>query len=311
MSWPRDPSSAVPANPFMAPFFARALRAIVQVGRVLSGKQLAGRNLTVYPDDFFIVSYPRSGNTWTRFLISNLIYQNEPTTFANIESRIPEIYFNSDHMMRRLPRPRLLKSHECFEPRYRQVIYIVRDPRDVAVSFYHHNVKAGNIPDDYPMDDFVPRFIAAEFDTKWGSWNDSVKSWLSLRQTQPRFLMLRYEDMKKDPQGQLSRVGTFLEQHSFRKIDLNTEKLNQAIDRSSPERMRALEKEQAGQWVLTKQTRSDKPFVRTASSGGWRSTLSEKSVAAIESAWGDTMRSLGYDTVTGTKPRTQAAPASQ
>lgn len=285
---------------------SKAIRAVTQVGRVLSGKQLAGRNLTVFPDDIFVVSYPRSGNTWTRFLISNLIYQDEPTTFANVESRIPEIYFNPDHMMRTLPRPRILKSHECFEPRYRQVIYIVRDPRDVGVSFYHHNVKAGNIPDDYPMDDFIPRFIAAEFDTKWGSWNDSVRSWLSLREGQPGFLMLRYEDMKINPQDQLRRVGNFLHQCSFRQIDLSPEKLQRAVDLSSPERMRALERQQGGDWVLTKQTRHDKPFVRTASAGGWKSTLSESAVAAIESAWGDTMRSLGYETAA----RKQAAPAS-
>ena len=148
--------------------WSRRLQRIAQVGRVLTGRQMAGRNLTVFPDDVFLVSYPRSGNTWTRFLIGNLIYQDEPVTFANIESRLPEIYFNPDRVLRRLPRPRILKSHECFQPHYRRIIYIVRDPRDVAVSFYHHHIKAGNIAEDYPIADFVPRFIAGEFDAKWG-----------------------------------------------------------------------------------------------------------------------------------------------
>ena len=294
--------------------FHKLGRALGAVRRVLTGKQRAGRALTVFPEDVFIVSYPRSGNTWTRFLISNLIYQDEPTTFANIESRIPEIYFNSDHMMRGLPRPRILKSHECFDPRCRRVIYIVRDPRDVAVSFYHHNVKAGNISDGYPMDDFVPRFIAAEFDTRWGSWDDNVRSWLALRDGHPGFLLLSYEEMKKDPIGQLLRVGRFLEQCSFRQLDLSPQKLQRAVDLSSSERMRALEKEQGGQWVLTRQTRHDKPFVRTASAGGWKTTLSEKSIAAIEGAWGGTMRALGYPTSIVApdhdSTRTQAAPAS-
>ncbi|MGB8061948.1 MAG: sulfotransferase domain-containing protein [Candidatus Sulfotelmatobacter sp.] len=277
----------------------RVLGALATTGRVLTGRQIAGRGVTVFPDDVFLVSYPRSGNTWTRFLVGNLLWQKDPVTFANIESRIPEIYFNPDRFMRALQRPRLLKSHECFQPHYPRVIYIVRDPRDVAISFYHHNVKARNIPEDYPMASFVPRFIAGEFDRLFGSWRDNVFSWTALRQGTPGFLMLRYEDMKRDPATVLAGVAAFLERCSFYKIDASPEALQRTIALSSPERMRALEKQEAGQWVLTKGTRSDKPFVRSAISGGWKSQLALESVAAIESAWGDVMQRLGYELVSG------------
>jgi len=275
----------------------RLFGALAQAGRVLTGRQIAGRGVTVFPDDIFLVSYPRSGNTWTRFLLGNLIFSGGPVTFSNIESRIPEIYFNRDRAMRRLSRPRVLKSHECFQPHYRRVIYIVRDPRDVAVSYYHHNMKARNIPDDYPMNSFVPRFIAGEFDRKFGSWQDNVLSWISLRQKDPGFLLLRYEDMKCDTACELAKVVAFLERCSFRKIDSGKEALQRAIELSSPERMRALEKQEASRWVLTKNTRSDKPFVRSATSGKWKSHLAPESVAAIESAWGELMLEIGYELV--------------
>jgi hypothetical protein len=275
----------------------RALHKIAQIGRVLTGRQMAGRNLTVFPDDVFVVSYPRSGNTWTRFLIGNLVYQDEPVTFANIESRLPEIYFNPDRVLRRLPRPRILKSHECIQPHYRRVVYIVRDPRDVAVSYYHHNIKARNIADDYGIADFVPRFIAGEFDAKWGSWSDHILSWILLRQSSPSFILLRYESMKEQPEVELARVAAFLSDCSFRSVDGSSEKLRRAVELSSPEHMRELEKQQASRWVLTRETRSDKPFVRSATAGGWKTQLPEQSVVAIEAAWGETMRSLGYDLV--------------
>jgi hypothetical protein len=279
----------------------RALEALTQAGRVLTGRQLAGRGVTVYPDDVFLVSYPRSGNTWTRFLLGNLLYPDSPVTFSNIESRIPEIYFNRDRVLRALPRPRVLKSHESFQPHYPHVIYVVRDPRDVAISFYHHNVKARNIPDDYPMTSFVPRFIAGEFDQKFGTWRDNVLSWVSLRGENPTFMMLRYEEMKRDTATALLHVVAFLEHCSFRKIDSSPEALERAVELSSPERMRALEKEEAANWVLTKSTRSDKPFVRTAKAGGWKSQLAPESVEAIESAWGDIMQSFGYNLSSGSK----------
>ena len=271
--------------------------ALAQVGRVLSGRQIAGRNVTVFPDDVFLVSYPRSGNTWTRFLLGSLLWQDPPVTFSNIESRIPEIYFNADRLMRQLRRPRLLKSHECFQPHYPRVIYIVRDPRDVAISFYHHNVKARNIPDDYPMASFVPHFIMGEFDRMFGSWRDNVLSWTTLRKGTSGFLMLRYEDMKLDPASALAEIADFLGRCSFQKIDASPQALERALQLSSPERMRSLEKKEASRWILTKGTRSDKPFVRTAIAGGWKSQLALESVAAIESAWGDLMQNLGYELV--------------
>jgi hypothetical protein len=66
--------------------------------------------------------------------------------------------------------------------------------------------------------------------------------------------------------------------------------------------MRTLEKEEASRWVLTKGTRDDKPFVRSATSGSWKSQLAPESVIAIESAWGDLMQSLGYELVSEPTP---------
>jgi Sulfotransferase domain len=274
---------------------SRAARAVRQAGRVLAGKQPAGRNLTVFPDDVFLVSYPRSGNTWTRFLIGNLLDPADPVTFANVETRIPEIYFNADHALRNVSRPRLLKSHECFQPHYPRIIYIVRDPRDVAVSFYHHNVKAGNIADTYPMDEFVPRFIRAEFDSKWGSWSDHVKSWVLLRGHHPDFLAMQFEAMKQDPAAQLARIAEFLRQRGFLAVPSNSERLDCAIQLSTPERMRKLEKEQSTEWDLTRNTRQDKSTIRSATVGTWRKTLSPSAVQAIEAAWGPLMQDLGYE----------------
>jgi hypothetical protein len=97
-------------------------------------------------------------------------------------------------------------------------------------------------------------------------------------------------------------VIAFLERCSFPNIDAGNDALQRTIELSSPERMRALEKQEAASWVLTKKTRSDKPFVRSATSGGWKTQLTPESVALIESAWGDLMVQLGDELASATSP---------
>src|SRR5882757_4963493 len=253
------------------------------------GTDIAGRNLAVYPDDSFIVSYPRSGNTWTRFLVANLIHPEQPATFANIERLIPDCEAMSSRYVKRVPRPRIIKSHEYFDPRYKKVIYIVRDPRDVALSYYDFSRKYRQIDDSYPLPQFVSDFVAGRLSSfDWGTWGENVASWFYTRNGRPEFLLVRYEDMLSDTQSELAKVARFLN------IDPTDDRLANAVERSSADRMRKLEASQGEQWVSTKNKRTDIPFVRTASSGLWKEKLPPSSIAEIESAWGPLMRELGY-----------------
>lgn len=263
--------------------------------RVITKRQAAARGLTVFPDDTFLVSFPRSGNTWTRFLVCNLIDPDHPVNFAELESRIPEIYFVPDRVLRTFPRPRVIKSHECFDPRYRKIIYIVRDPRDVLISYYEFQLKRRVISDECSLEEFLPRFMESAIEPKIGSWRDHVVSWTATRGGQENFLLLRYEEMLANTQKEAAKIAAFLG------LDTSTERTARAVELSSADRMRKLEKEQAGQWSATKKTRRDKPFVRKAVSGDWKTRLSETCVAKIEKAWGDVMTSVGYELVSTDK----------
>ena len=270
----------------------RAFRHLSRVSDVLFRKTRLEREISIFPDDVFLTSYPRSGNTWTRFLVGNLVNPNEQVTFLNVERLVPDMYKTADFWLRGLPRPRMVKSHECFDPRYQKVIYIVRDPRDVAVSNYHWEMKLRSVPEGYPMEKFVPEWVNRRFWPRIGSWADHVTSWLSTRDGSEGFLLLRYEKLKENPQRELARVGAFLG------LDPTPERLNQAVELSSAQNMRKLEDKQGAAWVATTLTRRDKPFVRNADSGGWRAVLPEESVAYIETQWGELMQGLGYELTT-------------
>jgi hypothetical protein len=264
------------------------MKHLSRVNDVLLRRLRIERDITIFPDDIFLTSYPRSGNTWTRFLVGNLVHTEEAVTFLNVERLVPDMYKHGDYYMRHLPRPRILKSHEVFDPRYKRVIYIVRDPRDVAISNYHWEMKQRAVSDNVPIEDFLPDWIEGKVWDRLGNWGDHVTSWLSTRGDSKGFIILRYEDMIEDPARELVKVANLLG------IDPVKERLTRAADLSSADRMRKLEETQGNKWVQTRYTRQDKPFVRKASSGGWRTVLSQKSVAAIEAAWGHIMISLGY-----------------
>jgi hypothetical protein len=266
--------------------------------KTVLGRKPAGRLLTIFPEDIFLVGYVRSGSTWSRFLFGNYIHQDEAVTFANLDDLVPSIYSWPDRILRK--RPRILKSHEYFDPRYPRVIYIVRDPRDVAVSFYFYNLKVRILPDGYPLDDFVKRLVAVktvDYADRFGSWEENVMSWVRMRQGNKNFCLVRYENLLSDPATELKKVSPMLG------IEPTPERIERAIKLSSAQHMRSLEKLQWNKWMTTKDTRQDIPFVREAKSGGWRERLSEASVRIIEETWGATMQELGYELASGSQHR--------
>ena len=121
-----------------------------KLSRKLSGKQepisLIKRNrLTLTECDVILLSYPRSGNTWSRYLIADMIFQNLgvntstklPVEFYKI---IPSIYTHDLQMVvdKRVSLPyRLIKSHEHKDAENRKFIYIFRNPIDSLSSWYY------------------------------------------------------------------------------------------------------------------------------------------------------------------------------
>ena len=246
-----------------------------------------GRDVTVLPDDIFVVSYPRSGNTWTRFLIGNLESDCEPITFDNIERKVLDIYTKTDFQLLKVPSPRIMKSHEYFDPRYKKVIYIVRDPRDVAVSYYYYHMKMRKIDEHYPIDEYASNFICGRL-SYYGSWGENVGSWLGARQDDKLFLLIKYEDMVENLAKELRRIVLFLG------ITVTEKRLREIMKLSSFIHMKQLEKRECNTWERIKKSRKDIFFVRSGKPGEWKSKLSDRSAAKIVAAWGKLMNHLGY-----------------
>jgi|SRR5579863_2024727 len=264
------------------------------MGRVFAGMRYLGaldtpgRRLNVYPDDVFLVSYPKSGNTWVRLLLANLTHPASHVTLQGADRIIPSVDGQSRKYFESMPRPRIIKSHYPFCQTYKRVIYVVRDPRDVVVSQYHFQIKRRVIEESLPIDEFVPRFLSGEV-CLYGSWGENVASWLGARLGDPNFLMVRYEDLLHRTPSEVTRIADHIN------LRATPEMLRLAIERSSAKRMREMERQEGTVWASTKDTRQDLSFVRAATDGQWRQKLSRASVAKIENAWGELMTVLGYE----------------
>lgn len=236
----------------------------------------------ISPDDIFFVSYPKSGTTWIRFIIANYLTDGRCNSFAS-NPVIPDIHSQTAYCNTLHP-PRMMKSHFAFNPEYRNVIYISRDPRDIAVSYYFHYLRKNNIDLNTTFDEFVGLFNMGK--VFFGTWNRHVISWLN--NTPSRFLLIRYEDVHRNVSSEIASVLSFLN------IDLDRKKLNRAISQSSLSRMRSLEEKLLPTEPTLKRIGIQVPFVRRGLIGDYRNYFNREMEEAFIKVHHEGMSRLKY-----------------
>ncbi|MGB3694991.1 MAG: sulfotransferase domain-containing protein [Spirulinaceae cyanobacterium] len=209
----------------------------------------------IKPDDVFIVSYPKSGNTWARFLFANLIKPDSVPliNFHNVHDYCPDDS-NLSEEVKALASPRLIKSHQSFNPSFPKVIYIVRDGRDVYISYFHYLKQS--LPPNCSLQDFL-----ADNTSPFGSWSDHIKSWLDARnRNEDNFLLVRYEDLLEDP------FSTFKKMAEFAGFEVGSQQIASAVGNSSFVHMQNIERKYGRKYSND----SADSFVRKGQSGEWR-----------------------------------------
>jgi sulfotransferase family protein len=279
--------AAPPVNPVLASAsMVRGTQRALRLLRVRRRPPAAGK-LTVLPSDVFVVSYPRSGNTWLRFLLANALRPGRQATFADVGDVVPDIYDETDRALLRRPEPRVLKSHERYDERYRRVLYAVRHPADVAVSYYHYLIKMRAIPPGYEIARFVDSFVRGRLDD-FGTWGDHVTGWLDAREGDDDFVLLRYEDMLATAAEALSAAVRLLG------AAVSEATQAQAVAWSRADELRRLERETATALPTFRGSRLEDPFIRKAGAGAGAEELSPELRAQIAAAWPEAAARVGY-----------------
>lgn len=192
----------------------------------------------------WLASYPKSGNTWVRFLLSN-IFWGPIRDSASIDRHIPDIHTFTHNQFPLVSASThegfaFAKTHQPVPTKlpYKEitsgVIYIVRNPLDMASSLLHYAV----IPDHLKAG-FIEQVIQYEQSRLWksfggGAWPDHVRRW-ALDDTDTPRLVLFYENMVDNPVRELSRILAFL---GVSRTELTVE---EAVQRSSFSSLKAIE----------------------------------------------------------------------
>jgi hypothetical protein len=268
----------------------------------------------------WLASYPRSGNTWLRFFLHGLLelmsgtpdgeirisdigrysqWESNPVNFLPFSKEPTEESFEAISKLRPTVQKAMLnreatsifvKTHLVLARLYgtptinpevtRGAVYLVRDPRDVAVSYAAHlEVPMDSLIEIMANQNFVPANGVAEF---LGSWSRNVQSWTVPQQ--PTILVMRYEDMVARPLISFSRIVQHVGIRAPQAL------IERAVRLSSFDRLQQQEA-MAGfdGWKSGKGA-----FFRQGRSGAWRDQLTPAQARKIEMDHGEQMLRFGY-----------------
>ncbi|KAB5567678.1 hypothetical protein PHYPO_G00235640 [Pangasianodon hypophthalmus] len=183
------------------------------------------QNFKARPDDILIATYPKAGTTWVSYMLELLYFGNtepERQTSMPIYIRVPflESLFpgmpSGVELADNLPTtPRLIKTHlpvqlvpKSFWEQNCKVVYVARNAKDNAVSYFHFERMNMGQPDPGDWNTFLQRFMEGK--KVFGPWYDHVCGYWEKKQTYSNLHYMFFEDMVEDTGREVGHLCSFL-----------------------------------------------------------------------------------------------------
>jgi estrone sulfotransferase len=242
------------------------------------------------PNDAFIASYPRSGNTWLRFVLFDILVIGQTSGFDEVNHVVAEVGLHGPAHELLPGGGRLIKTHEAYRKQYKKAIYLVRDVRDVVLSEFAYQKALGWVPDDFEL--FMRQFVKGEVNP-FTSWQQHVPGWVDspLAGTQ-NFLLIKFEDMRRNTESTVMTVLDFLG------VQVDAQTVRDAIANNSLKRMQEKEEKQPqlSRSAPASPAAEETRFIRRGSTGGWRNRLTDSQVEFMEKHSKKVLEQMGYET---------------
>ena len=254
-------------------------------------------------DDIILATYPKSGTTWMQQILK-LIYTGGNENGKNVSEAVPWLERGTVNMATsdpkaavdfdNIPSPRLLSSHAPYflvpgglpHTSPAKYIYVARNPKDVAVSFYYHSRAFKAYEYSGPWEHFYTLFVTGQ--VEFGSWFDHVLGWWEHRD-QENILFLKYEDMQSDLHTSVQRIASFCG-----KNDLSPEVIERVVRLSTFQSMKANSLAN-GDWHSPFRNTEIAPFIRKGIIGDWKNHFSPKQNEEFDAMYLDKMKGSGLE----------------
>ena len=233
---------------------------------------LIEKEFVVKDGDVFIVTYPRSGTTWTEQMVHLLVNKGEQgeqrlTDAVPWLETLPHRPNSMIEFLEAMPQRRLFTSHLPYplmphiDNTSAKIVYVARNPKDVAISTYFHNQSKGGYEGSW--DEYFQLFLYS--DVGFGPYFDHVLPWWQASQKDKNILFLLYENIKHDHAGNVAKLASFLD------IQTDSQLIETVVRLSSFQSMTSNETTNFD-WIPQK---ADKPkHFRKGDIGDWRNHFS-------------------------------------
>lgn len=221
-------------------------------------------------DDVLVGSFPKSGRTWVRFFVANylsdLLGLEIEVGWSNFVVLTPGPLCSRESGLIDCPltSPRVIFSHDRSSSRFyrgRKVVYVTRNFLDIVVSYYYFHKSRGK---KHLSTMGLDEFVANRFNIKEAV--DRLNHFSSRLERASDLLILRYEDLKRNPEAGFNRLVTFLP------YEFSHKSFEVALENSTFEAMRRKEAEERGF------SKEEDFHTRKGKSGSYREALSERVV---------------------------------
>jgi len=281
---------------------------------------------------FWIASYPKSGNTWLRTLISAYYYSKDGIFDQSILKNIgmfPErrhfvgfdynqenvadttkLWIKSQEKINADKKIRFFKTHNVFgkvsgydftnKQNSAGCVYIVRDPRNVITSLKNHyeldyetSLKWMTDPNKFIYDvERVEQYGYSDFQFI-SSWNMNYKSWKVQKKIPIK--IIQYEDLLKETYVVFKDIIEFINKSLNIKEEVNSDKLKNSVNSTYFEKLKSDEKKNGFVEAVPTRTSKEKiPFFYLGPDNDWKKILDKDQQIELNDMFKEDLINLGY-----------------